>query len=100
MSDPSTPSNQLTRHELIGQISENTGLPKETARTVLGVIEDTLTEALGQGRPVRLLGLGKLAVREMPPRAGVMNGRAYALPARRRVLFSASKGLKEAVNDA
>lgn len=85
---------------LIGQISEITGLPKETARQVLGVIEDTLTEALGQGRPVRLLGLGKLAVREMPPRSGVMNGRAYALPARRRVLFSASKGLKTKMNDA
>lgn len=89
----------MNRTDLITQIRGDTGLTKAQAADALASALSGISSALGEGDTVTLPGFGNFVVRERAGYTGrnPQTGEALAVPARRNVVFRASKALKEAV---
>ena len=87
--DTPTPA-LLGTTELVDTIARSANLHRPVVRDVLDHLEQTVTEALRQGRRVRLPGLGILETRETAARTGTSPARpghparAWSRPAGRR----------------
>ena len=95
-----TSSLSYTLSEVIENIRGFSGLTKRAqAKEIAEDIAAFLTDALKRGYKVPLLGLGKIYIRNTKPRVGrnPATGAEIQIPAKKRIRFSASKSLKEAV---
>ena len=89
----------MTKQDIINNIAEITGLPKQAAGDALDAIGTIVHTELKCGNEITLPGIGKLSVTERAARTGrnPATGEEIAIPAKRVPKFSAVKALKDAV---
>jgi len=90
----------FTQSEFIEHIRAFSGLPKRSeARDIWEDISNFLTQSLQRGYKVPLAGLGKIYVRRTKARMGrnPATGEPISIPPKKRIRFTASKALKQAV---
>lgn len=90
----------MTKAQLVSEIASKSGLTKADAEKAVNAFTAVVTEQLGKGDRVQLVGFGTFEVSERPARKGInpktkesITVDAYKLPK-----FKAGKLLKEAVN--
>ncbi len=89
-----------TQSEVIENLRAFTGMPKRSkAKELSSDIAAFLVDSLKRGYKIPLFGICKLQVRTSKARMGrnPQTGATIQIPARKRVRFTATKALKEAV---
>ncbi len=89
----------VTLKQLAPALAEATNLSKQQSEAMLNSLVDMVTERLKAGDKVRLTGLGILQVRDRPARTGrnPATGQPIEIKASKKIAFTASKELKDAV---
>ncbi len=91
----------MNKSELIGVITDKTGLKKKDVDAVVNCFIDTVEEALVKGDKVQLIGFGSFEVRKRKARKG-RNPRkpdeVIKIPASKAPAFTPGKPLRAAVN--
>ncbi|MFC1552901.1 HU family DNA-binding protein [Candidatus Latescibacterota bacterium] len=89
----------MTKEELIAKTSEDAGITKAAASTVLSSILNSIEGALANGDKVSLIGFGTFSVSHRAARDGrnPATGAAIKISAANVPKFKAGKKLKEAV---
>ncbi|GAB6071637.1 HU family DNA-binding protein [Venenivibrio stagnispumantis] len=92
----------MTKAELVSKVAAEAGLTKAAAERAVNAGIKALAEALAKGERVALPGLGVFHVRERKARKGrnPRTGKEITIPARKAVVFSAAKSLKDALNQS
>src|SRR5687768_8138761 len=92
-----TPVKEKSLSELVGALSERTGLTKAKAKEVLDAHAELLTEELKSSGSVQLAGIGKLKLGERAERQGrnPSTGEAITIKAAKTVKFSGGKKFKD-----
>lgn len=90
----------MNKSELVSAIAEKSGLTKADAAKALDATVSSVTEALGNGDAVAIIGFGTFKVGERAARTGrnPQTGAEMQIPAAKVPKFTAGKSLKEAVN--
>jgi DNA-binding protein HU-beta len=89
----------VNKSELVASVADKADLTKKDAERAITAVFDSITEALGQGNKVQLVGFGTFEVRQRAARKG-RNPQTKAeieIPAARVPVFKAGKSLKETV---
>lgn len=89
----------MNKTELIGSISDKSGLTKKDAEKALSALIDSIQEALVQGDKVQLIGFGTFEVKERAERKGrnPQTNKEITIPASKSPTFKAGKGLKDSI---
>jgi DNA-binding protein HU-beta len=92
----------MTKSELVAKVAEEAGLKKAQAEKCIDAAIKSITEALAKGERTAIPGLGVFNVRERKARKGrnPQTGKEITIPARKVVVFTAAKSLKELVAGA
>jgi DNA-binding protein HU-beta len=92
--------NFMTKAELVGRISKQSGLTKADSERALNAFVDTVKKTLKKGEAVSLVGFGTFTVTKRKARKGTnpQTGKGLKIPAARVPKFKPGKGLKDAVN--
>lgn len=90
----------MNKIDLIDAIATETGTTKVAAAAALEAATDAITNAVSKGSDVNIAGFGKFTRSTRAARTGrnPKTGAAIAIDASHGVKFSASKGLKDALN--
>ena len=90
----------MNKNDLVGHVSDATGLAKGDATKAVDAVFDGISEALRDGLEVRLVGFGTFSVAERAATEGrnPRTGDKIDIPASRLPKFKAGKGLKDLVN--
>ncbi len=90
----------MNKSELISEIADNTGLPKNTAEVIINKVFNTLTDAMAKGDSVSIPGFGVFSVKKRAERTGrnPQTGASMTIAAATLPAFKAGKALKDAVN--
>lgn len=91
----------MTKAELVTEVAAKSGLTKkDTEKAIAGVIE-TITETLGKGESIQLVGFGTFEVRDRAARTGInpQTKKKIQIPATKVPAFKAGRGLKDAVSN-
>lgn len=90
----------MTKTELIAKIAETADFKKADAERALDAVLTAVGDTLVQEGKLTITGFGAFEVREQNARTvrNPRTGKEIAVAAKRRVLFSAGKGLKTKVN--
>lgn len=90
----------MNKGDLVTKIAAGAGLTKKQADAALTATLDAITEEMGQGGTVTLIGFGTFKVQKRDARTGrnPRTGEALKIPAKNVVKFSSSKVLEEAAN--
>jgi len=88
----------VTKADLVAKVAES-GMTKKQAASTVDAVMGAIEEALAKGEDVRLVGFGTFSVKKRKARTGrnPRTGKALKIPAKKVPVFSAGKGLKEAV---
>ncbi len=88
----------MTKADLAAAVAE-TGMTKKQATVAVDTIIDSIKDALTKGESVRLVGFGTFSVKDRKARTGrnPQTGEALEIKAKKVPVFSAGKGLKDAV---
>lgn len=94
-----TGGNYVNKSELISVVAEKAGLTKKDTEKVVNAIFDGISEALGAGDKVQIIGFGTFDVRNRKEREGrnPATGASIKIPAVKVPVFKAGKALKENV---
>ncbi len=97
MNKPSTKPETLGIPELAAQMAETHDLTKARAKAILDSLRDDIVKALLDGSRVNIFGLGTFEVRATKEKMGrnPKTGEKIAIPAGRKTVFKAAKGLKD-----
>jgi len=90
----------MNKSELIERLAEKTGIQKRDIERLLDTLEDTVIEALKEGKEVTLTGFGTFLAKERHARAGVnpLNPtERIQIPAVTVPKFKAGKRLKDSL---
>lgn len=89
----------MTKSELVAKVAETSGLKKAQAERCVDAAIESIAEALTKGERVAIQGLGVFNVKERKAKKGrnPQTGKEIVIPARKVVVFTASKHLKENV---
>lgn len=89
----------MNKTELVRAIAQKTGQTQKLMGEALDATLEAITEALVDGKDVKLAGFGKFAVVERPEREGrnPSTGESMTIPACNVCKFKPSSVLKEAV---
>lgn len=89
----------MNKHDLVEQISSQTGFTKKDTDTLITATFNAIAEALVEGEKVTLVDFGTFEVRTRQPRTGrnINTGEKVRIPAMRVPTFRPGKGLKEKV---
>ena len=90
----------LTKRDLVGKISNDTGLVQRQVFEVVQKTLDHITDALASGQTVELRNFGILEVKLAKPRAGrnpKQLGSSFIIPARATVKFKSGKIMRQKV---
>ncbi|WP_082012980.1 HU family DNA-binding protein [Belnapia sp. F-4-1] len=89
----------VTLKQLAPALAETSNLSKQQSEAMLNSLVEMVTERLKAGDKVRLTGLGILQVRDRPARTGrnPATGQPIEIKASKKIAFTASKELKDAV---
>jgi len=87
----------MNKQELVAEVAGQTGVTQKTAREVLDAVTSAITESLGGGEKVTLVGFGTFQVMERKARKGrnPQTGETIQIPAKKVPKFLSGKGLKE-----
>ena len=87
--------------DLIDGVASKTGLTKKDATSAVEAHFDVVTETLGDGERVQVIGFGSFEVRDRAARKGrnPQTGEEIEIPATKVQAFKAGKGLKDAVKN-
>ena len=90
----------MKKTELVDAVADSAHLSKADAARAVDAVFDAITDALGKGEQVSLVGFGTFLVRERAARTGrnPQTGETIAIAAARVPSFKAGKALKDAVN--
>ena len=83
----------MTKKDLVTKVSAELNVDKKVCEAVINGALDAITEALKEGDKVSLLGFGNFDGRNP------LTGEAIKIEACKKPSFSASKALKDAIND-
>ena len=85
----------MTKPEMIKKIAEDNKLSTRQADDVLENFVQMFRTTLNAFGEIRINGIGTWRIKETAPRAGVNphNGEKISIPAGKRVMFKATKGL-------
>lgn len=88
----------MTKADLVAKVAE-TGMTKKEAAEAVDAVIAAITKALSKGEKVSLVGFGSFSVKKRKARTGrnPQTGEAIKIKARKVPVFSAGKGLKDAV---
>ncbi len=91
----------MNKTQLVEAIVAKTGLKKKDAEAALAATVEVMTEALAGGDKVQLSGFGSFEVKERAARTGrnPKTQETITIEASKYPAFSASKTLKDAVNN-
>ena len=91
----------MNKTELVNVVVAETGVAKKEAEAVVNATFAAITEALKGGDKVQLIGFGTFEVKESAAREGrnPQTGETITIAACKKPGFSASKALKDAVNE-
>jgi nucleoid DNA-binding protein len=83
--------------ELAAKLAESQDFSKARAKAILDGVRDHMVETLLAGNRVNLFGLGTFEVRATKEKMGrnPKTGESIKIPAGRKVVFKAAKGLKD-----
>jgi len=90
----------ISKGDVINAVAQNTGLTKTDAGKAVDAVLSTISDALGRGETVNLIGFGAFSVKARAARTG-LNPRTKEtinIPASNAPAFKAGKALKDAVN--
>ncbi len=90
----------MNKQELIGTVSETTGLNRADASKAVEGVFDAISSALKRGDEVRLVGFGTFTVSKRKASTGrnPRTGEPMQIKASSQPKFRAGKGLKDLVN--
>jgi len=90
----------MNKNELIGAVTDASGLTRTDASKAVDGVFDAVTGALKKGDEVRLVGFGTFSVAKRKASTGrnPRTGEAMQIKASAQPKFKAGKSLKEAVN--
>ncbi len=88
----------MTKADLVAKVAE-TGMTKKQAAAAVDAIISAMSKAMSKGDSVRLVGFGTFSVKRRKARTGrnPRTGKEIKIPAKKVPVFSAGKGLKDAV---
>jgi nucleoid DNA-binding protein len=97
MAKTSSKPDTLGIAELAANLAEAQDLSKARAKSILDGVRDHMVETLLSGNRVNLYGLGTFEVRATKEKMGrnPKTGEKIQIPAGRKVVFKAAKGLKD-----
>jgi len=97
MAKTSSKPDTLGIAELAANLAEAQDLSKARAKSILDGVRDHMVETLLAGSRVNLYGLGTFEVRATKEKMGrnPKTGESIQIPAGRKVVFKAAKGLKD-----
>jgi DNA-binding protein HU-beta len=89
----------MNKQDLIDRISSNSGLTKKDVEKVVNGFLDEVTNALGSGEKVQLIGFGTFETRKRSSRSGrnPQTGDKIEIPESTVPAFKAGSRLKDAV---
>jgi DNA-binding protein HU-beta len=90
----------MNKTELIDHVAAGAQVSKADASRVFNALIDTITDSLGKGEAVTIVGFGTFKVADRAERSGrnPQTGAAITIPAQKTPRFSAGKQLKDACN--
>jgi DNA-binding protein HU-beta len=90
----------MNKTDLIEIVAKNVDMSKAAAGRALDAVISAITDSLGKGKPVALVGFGTFVVNKRKQRAGrnPQTGAAITIPAAKVPRFKAGKYLKTKVN--
>lgn len=90
----------MNKSELIAAMAANAQMTKKDSEKALEAFIDVVTEELGKGGKVQLVGFGTFDVAERKEREGrnPQTGEPMNIPASKAARFKVGKVLKDAVN--
>jgi DNA-binding protein HU-beta len=90
----------MNKNELIGAVSDASGLSRSDATKAVEGVFDTITGALKKGDEVRLVGFGTFSVAKRKASTGrnPRTGEPMTIKASTQPKFKAGKGLKDSCN--
>jgi len=88
----------MTKADLVAKVAE-TGMTKKQAAAAVDAMIGAIKKSLSKGEKVSLVGFGSFSVKRRKARTGrnPRTGRPLKIPAKKVPVFSAGKGLKDAV---
>ena len=89
----------MTKQELIQRLAERANVGKVETLLVVDALEQLIREELATGGEIPLARTGKFRLREQAARMGrnPKTGESVMIPARRKIVFTPAKALKDAV---
>jgi len=89
----------MNKSELVAAVAEKAGLKRKDAAAAVDAVVDVITEKLGQGEEVSVIGFGTFAVKSRAERVGrnPRTGESITIAAAKTPVFKAGKALKDAV---
>jgi len=99
---PAERSDQMTKADLVDEISERTGLTKKDVADTVDEFIRAVIAALKNGHHIEIRGFGTFRVKERKPRTArnPRTGETVPVPARKVPVFKVSKELKELVTQS
>jgi DNA-binding protein HU-beta len=89
----------MTKQDLVNVVATDAELTKKDAEKALNSVTKAITDALVKGESISLIGFGTFKVSHKAARKGrnPRTGEEIDIPARKVPVFTAGKGLKDAV---
>lgn len=90
----------MNKNDLISEVADSADLSKADAGRAVDAVLDSISDALGKGDDVRLVGFGTFSVANRKATTGrnPRTGETIQIPASRQPKFKAGKALKDSVN--
>lgn len=89
----------MNKQDLIDRVAGYTGMAKKDCSTVLEGTLHSITQALGEGEPIKLTGFGSFEVKRRAARVGrnPLTQETVAIPPQTVPVFKAGRALKDIV---
>jgi DNA-binding protein HU-beta len=90
---------KMNKSELVAAVAERAELKRKDAAAAIDAVVDVISEKLGQGEEVSIIGFGTFSVKSRAERVGrnPRTGESITIAAAKTPVFKPGKALKEAV---
>jgi len=90
---------KMNKSELVAAVAERAELKRKDAAAAIDAVVDVISEKLGQGEEVSIVGFGTFSVKSRAERVGrnPRTGESITIAAAKTPVFKPGKALKEAV---
>lgn len=89
----------MNKSELVAAVAEKADLKRKDAAAAVDAVVDVITEKLGQGEEISIIGFGTFGVKSRAERVGrnPRTGESITIAAAKSPVFKPGKALKNAV---